>query len=72
METKVLFLPDNTLVNLTLYENIRGLLVLNKVFLETVEDLDLHRDENSKDFVVKNYLHWFCSYVSQYFFRLPK
>ena len=68
VETKVLFSPDNALINLRLNENIRSLLVLNKGFLKIVEDLDLHRDESSKDFVVKNYLYWFCSYVPQKFF----
>ena len=33
--------------------------MLNKVTLGLVEDLDLHEDENSKDFIVKNYLFLF-------------
>ena len=33
--------------------------MLNKVILGLVEDLDLYKDENSKDFIVKNYLFLF-------------
>ena len=55
------FLPDKAPINLRFNQNIRGLLLFNKVFLVVLEAF--HKKENSKDFVVKNYLYRFCSYV---------
>ena len=58
---KFFFLPDKAPINLRFNQNIQGLLLFNKVFLVVLEDF--HKKENSKDFVVKNYLYCFCSYV---------
>ena len=60
-DRSIFFLPDKAPINLRFNQNIRGSLLFKKVFLVVLEDF--HKEENSKDFVDKNYLYCFCSYV---------